>query len=269
MRKFGTEDFSRFSSLIYNRFGICYNNTKRDILQTKLNKLMSKYNMDSYSECYEYLIKAVNKTFLNDFANEITVNYTSFFRESPHFDVVKEHAARLLKDGAGRQTGRELRIWSAACSTGEEPYTLAMVLQEMLPTRFSYRILATDISKKVLAIAQQGLYSSDIKNEVGRLYLQKYFCETPTGYAISEDIRNLVFFRQFNLMDDFPFQNTFDIVFCRNVMIYFDAAVRQDLARKFYEILNPGGMLFIGHSESLSGYLHNFRYVQPAVYAKI
>lgn len=268
LQKLGFENFKKFSNLIYQQFGIHYNDTKREILQTKLNKLMSKYNIASYDECYGSLIGLDNKTIFSDFANEITVNYTSFFRESLHFDFVRGNAARLFEARQDQYRDCEFRIWSAACSTGEEPYTLAMVLKETLPAGVNIRILATDISKKVLSIAQRGLYSFDIKNEVSRYYLDKYFYKTSTGFMISDDIKNLVSFRYFNLMHDFPFKSAFDIVFCRNVMIYFDAAVRQDLANKIFYILHSGGLLFTGHSESLSGQVHKFRYIQPAVYEK-
>lgn len=262
------ENFNRFSDFIYKQFGIYYNDTKREILQTKLNKLMSKYNMASYDECYGNLKCMVNKTLLSDFANEITVNFTSFFRETMHFDYIRENAAGQFAARPDRSRNNEFRIWSSACSTGEEPYTLAMVLKEALPAGVNIRILATDINKKVLSIAQKGLYSPDIENEVERRYLDKYFYKTPAGYMISDDIKDLVSFRHFNLIHDFPFRNTFDMVFCRNVMIYFDTAVRQELVNKFFGILHSGGLLFIGHSESLTGHIHKFRYVQPAVYVK-
>lgn len=268
MQKFSMDSFRKFSDLIYSQFGIYYNETKREILQTKLNKLMSKHNIGSYDECYGNLSIMGDNILFSDFANEITVNYTSFFREPIHFDFARETAARLLEDKAKKFSDREFRIWSAACSTGEEPYTLAMVLREALPAGYSIRLLATDINKKVLSIAQRGLYSYDIENEVDKYFLDRYFQKVPEGYLISEDIRNMVSFRHFNLINSFPFRNTFDMVFCRNVMIYFDAAVRQDLVSKIHEILHPGGLLFIGHSESLAGHIHRFRYVQPAVYAK-
>jgi chemotaxis protein methyltransferase CheR len=268
VQRFGLENFNKFSDLIYKQFGIYYSDAKREILQTKLNKLMSKYNIVSYEECYLSLIRMANKALLNDFSNEITVNYTSFFRESLHFDFIKENAVRLFENRQDQRSDGEFRIWSSACSTGEEPYTLAMVLKEALPAGVKIRILATDINKKVLSIAQGGLYPCNIENEVDRYYLGKYFYKTPTGYMISEDIKNIVSFRHFNLLDDFPFKNTFDMVFCRNVMIYFDAAVRQELANKIFNILHSGGLLFTGHSESLSGHVHKFRYVQPAVYEK-
>jgi chemotaxis protein methyltransferase CheR len=262
------DDFLKFRELIYKLYGIYFSEMKRDILQTKLNKLMSRHRMRSYGECYEKLVKAADKSLLNDFANEITVNYTSFFRESAHFDFIRENAAAWLK--AKQKGGRdgELRIWSSACSTGEEPYTLAMVLKEALPAGTNIRILATDINRKVLSKAQQGFYAADIKNEVERYYLEKYFHKVSDGYLISEEIRSLVAFRQFNLLHDFPFINSFDMVFCRNVMIYFDAVVRKELVDRFFSILHAGGLLFIGHAESIAGQAHRFRYVQPAVYAK-
>jgi chemotaxis protein methyltransferase CheR len=268
LQRFGLEYFNKFSDLIYKQYGIYFNDTKREILQTKLNKLMSKHNITSYDECYRSLVGMADKTLFSDFANEITVNYTSFFRESMHFDFIRENAVRLFEARQSINRDGEFRIWSSACSTGEEPYTLAMVLKETLPAGTNIRILATDISKKVLSFAQRGLYSFDIINEVDRYYLDKYFYKTPNGYLISDDIKNIVSLRHFNLIHDFPFRSAFDMVFCRNVMIYFDAAVRQDLADKIFEILHSGGLLFIGHSESLSGHVHKFRYVQPAVYEK-
>ncbi len=268
MEQFGDRHFRKFSELICASFGITMGEAKKEILRTKLDRLVSRYELQSYDEYYKRLVERENKELFIEFANAITVNMTSFFRENNHFEYIKNNMAGLLK-GNPRITDRnEIRVWSSACSTGEEPYTLSMVLKEHLPGGIRIKVLATDINSDVLASAQKGLYPSSVKNDVGGEYLRRYFEMYDGGYRISGELRRLVTFRHFNLMDRFPFRDSFDMIFCRNVMIYFDTVVRQKLLDKLYDSLAPGGLLFIGHSESISPHSHRFKYLQPTVYKK-
>ncbi|HEX2944819.1 MAG TPA: protein-glutamate O-methyltransferase CheR [Clostridia bacterium] len=268
MQRFGIQQFSQFRNFIYDKYGIYFSDAKNDILRNKLNKLMIKNNYSSYDEYFNDLQQGKYPGLLSEFANAITVNYTSFFREKDHFEFLKAYAGILTDSKNIDPSARELRVWSAACSTGEEAYTLAIVLSEALQGSARIRLLATDISNKAVSIAQKGTYPSGIRNDVGSSYLNKYFREDVNGYMVSESIKKLITFRSFNLMDAFPFKKTFDLIFCRNVMIYFDASVRQKLIGKLYDATSKGGLLIIGHSESLTGQKHSYRYLRPAVYIK-
>ena len=268
MQRFGNDQFNKFSSFIYSNFGIHMNESKKEILHTKLNKLISRYNLASYDEYYGNLLNSTGGKLLTEFADEITVNKTSFFRENNHFLFIKDNIARLIENNPRIMANNEIRVWSSACSTGEEAYSLAITLKECVPGGMNIRLLATDISCKALTVAQKGIYPHFIKDDVEYGYLARYFEKTAEGYAVSESVKKLVTFRFFNLMDAFPFKNSFDMVFCRNVMIYFDSAVRGNLLDRFHKVLSPGGLLFVGHSESIAGQTHRFKYLQPTVYLK-
>jgi chemotaxis protein methyltransferase CheR len=201
--------------------------------------------------------------------DKITTNYTFFMREEAHFyffrDKVLPYLEKTVKD-------KDLRIWSAACSTGEEPYTLAMIMDEFFGhTKASWdtKVLATDISSGVLNIAKAGIYSKEKVNELPALWRQKYFKEYDSGnYIFTDAIRNEVIFSNLNLMDTFPFKRKMHIIFCRNVMIYFDNETKERLIQRLYDVTEPGGFLFVGHSEGLNRETTRYRYVMPAVYRK-
>ncbi|MCS6861094.1 MAG: protein-glutamate O-methyltransferase CheR, partial [Abditibacteriales bacterium] len=171
-------------------------------------------------------------------------------------------------------TQRALRLWSAGCSSGEEPYSLAILLHEHLPNveRRDVRILATDISERMLTQAREAVYEEETVNDVPPLLLRKYFVcvrTQPTrAYQVRDSVRALVRLARLNLMEAWPMRGPFDVIFCRNVMIYFDNPTRQRLVQRYYALLRPGGYLFVGHAESLTALTHDFRYVQPAVYVK-
>lgn len=269
MQPTGDIHFEKFTALIYRNFGIYLSEAKKDMLYSKLNKLMQRNKISSYEDYYHLLAHDANGRYMVELADEITVNKTSFFRENSHFDYIRNNINSIISKNPKIIKSGEIRVWSSACSTGEEPYTVGMVLKECLPQGINIRILATDISKKVLLTAQRGVYPFSAKNDVEHYYLKKYFIESSRGYEVSETVKSMVTFRQFNLMHSFPFKRPFDLIFCRNTMIYFDSAVRQTLLDKFYRALPPGGLLFIGHSESISCLKHNFKYVQPTIYLKI
>jgi chemotaxis protein methyltransferase CheR len=203
--------------------------------------------------------------------DSISTNLTFFFREEAHFARLT-HIIHAFLDKPERSRG-EYRIWSAGCSTGEEPYSLAMTFLEAVknhPLRAG--ILATDISTKVLNTAQAGVYTDDKTKGVPPPVLKKYFQRgtgKSAGYVrVKNELKQMITFKRFNLMDQFPFNNEFDIIFCRNVMIYFDKKTQNVLVNKFYDALRGGGYFFVGHSESLTGLKHKFGYVEPSVYVK-
>jgi chemotaxis protein methyltransferase CheR len=155
-----------------------------------------------------------------------------------------------------------------ACSTGQEAYTLAIVLKEALPKDFSVKVLATDVSNRVLKVAIDGVYQEDSINDIDKSYLDRYFTKSQELFQVNDDIRKLVTFRQFNLMNQFPFSGNFDIIFCRNVMIYFNLETQKELLRKIYDCLSSGGLLFIGQSESILNKNHNFKHLKSTIYIK-
>jgi chemotaxis protein methyltransferase CheR len=268
MQVFGEVQFLKFSKLIYENFGIHLAKEKKDALRAKLIKLMSKNEIDSFDVYFDMLTHGGSEIELSELVEEITIHKTDFFRETNHFDFIKSKAEYFIQSEGRISKSNEIRVWSAGCSTGEEAYTLAIVLKECLPKHINIKILATDISNKVLIHAKKGLYPGSIKSEIHKYYLNSYFDGLGNDFIVKESLKELITFRQFNLAETFPFKNTFDIVFCRNVMIYFDTAFQQQLLDKFYEIIAPRGMLFIGHSESLANKKNQFLYVEPTIYMK-
>lgn len=258
--------FEQFARVILDNFGIYLKNDKKEMLQIRLYRLMTKYNVGSYSELLKILTR--DQSSLADLADAITISKTNFFREINHFKFIQQNLESIMLKNARIRRNGELRVWSSACSTGEEPYTLAMVLKETLPPELVLKILGTDINRQNIAKAMRGVYSKDIANEVDSYNLGKYFKHCVEGYQVANDLQSVVTFRLFNLMEPFPFKHSFDFIFCRNVMIYFNNAIQQRLIDKFYEVLSPGGLLFIGHSESLTGKNHRFQYIQPTIYMK-
>jgi chemotaxis protein methyltransferase CheR len=197
----------------------------------------------------------------------LTTNKTSFLREPKHFDYLCGHIVPGLKN-------RKIRIWSAGCSSGEEPYSVAILLNETIQdlSRWDISILATDLSSRMLDHARRGTYDGDHLREVPPMLISKYFTCVETNpvrrYRVIESLRRLVRFARLNLMGEWPMKGPFDVIFCRNVMIYFDKPSQERLIDRFWGLLRPEGVLFIGHAESLAGSHHKFRYVQPAVYVK-
>jgi len=266
-----TEDsFKKFKDLIYNKCGICLHEGKKELVRARLNKRLRQTGIKTFTDYYKYLTQEDNGNELVVMLDAISTNKTSFFREIKHFDFLKE---QVFPKYAAGDYGRRLRFWSAACSSGEEPYTLAISLLEYLgSTSYDIKILATDISTKVLGEAQRGVYQEDrvedIPGPLIRSYFQQGHGRQKGFYRVKPHLRNLISFKRFNLMDKFPFNTIFQFIFCRNVMIYFDKKTQERLVNKFYNCIIPGGYLMIGHSESLTGVNHPFKYIQPSVYQK-
>jgi Methylase of chemotaxis methyl-accepting proteins len=268
MEALSDTQYHKYSRFINHSVGINLGETRKEILEVKLRKLMVRAGVNSYGNYYKLLLNSPNnQPVIREFINEITVNKTEFFRENTHFSFLENNTGFILERNPRILQNQEIRAWCAGCSTGEEAYTLAMVLQESFPWQ-DIKILATDINTAVLQKAVKGRYSNLIKHDINMLYLSKYFRRTDSGFDICNAIKDKVVFRQFNLVHEFPFKKGFDIIFCRNVMIYFDSAMQNKLLHKFYEALVPGGMIFIGHSEAINQTELNYTYIQPAVYMK-
>lgn len=262
-----------FSEYLYKNMGIYIEESKKSLLAQKLTKLITESGIENSGEYYHFIVSPPiserQKDLKNKFIDTVTVHKTNFFRENHHFEFIQNHILEILENSQSvKQTG-ELRVWSSACSTGEEAYTLSMLFKEILPKGVHAKILATDISPDSVRKALNGVYKFGPEDNITNYYINKYFIKNENSWTITDEVKNSVTFRLFNLMDSFPFKNPFDIIFCRNVMIYFDKEVQEKLINKFYDGLGKKGFLFIGHSESLIQIKHNFNYFEPTVYNKL
>ncbi|GBF23095.1 chemotaxis protein methyltransferase CheR [Candidatus Gastranaerophilus sp. (ex Termes propinquus)] len=261
-----------FCEYVFRNFGIYVEDTKRKIFEMKLMQLMRNENITEASQYYHMIaappISENHKRVKNTFIDTVTVHKTNFFRENNHFEFIKQNIKEIIEASPSAKLTGELRIWSAACSTGEEPYTLSMLMKEILPPHMRAKILATDISPASVKKALEGVYKFGPEDHIPPTYIAKYFTKNADGWWISDEIKRYVTFRLFNLMDVFNFKTPFDIIFCRNVMIYFNRDVQEQLVGKFYDNLSNNGLLFIGHSESLIQLKHGFKYTEPTIYKK-
>jgi chemotaxis protein methyltransferase CheR len=267
-------DYGRLRSLIYEQSGIVLNQEKRTMLELRIKRRLRSLSMDSFGQYCEYLFSRQNhKEEIVHLLDVVTTNKTDFFREPDHFDYLVQKAVPDLV--AREQVDRELLVWSAGCSTGEEPYTLAMVLSEYALSHpgFRFRVLATDLSTTVLAKAKLGVYSNDVVRPVSSELRRKYFMrsrdpESGTVRVVPE-LRQLVEFRRVNFMNaDFGLTEKVHIVFCRNVIIYFDRSTQEGILQKLAQHLIPGGYAFLGHSETLHGMDLPLVPVAPALYRR-
>lgn len=263
-------EFDIVRGLLHRIAGIHLTDAKRDLVRVRLGKRLRALGWTSFEEYVAHIQSAEGQAELARMVDGLTTNKTSFFREPAHFTFLRE-----VVFPAWSEDRRAIRIWSAGCSTGEEPYSLAMLLLESLPriAERDVRILATDISPRVLKVARAGRYGDEEVVDVPDLLRARYFLrhENPRGgstWEVRPEVRALVRFAHLNLMDDWPMRGPFDAIFCRNVMIYFDHDTRQRLVQRFEGLLDEGGYLFVGHSESLSTYRQGLEYIQPAVYRR-
>jgi chemotaxis protein methyltransferase CheR len=268
-------EFDRIARFLYDHCGIHLTDTKRDLVKARLAKRLRVTGIDTYGQYIDHVLADPEGIECYEFIDALSTNLTSFFRESRHFDYL---AQELLPEIVRRnQHTRRIRAWSAACSSGEEPYTLAIVLNETLPKigagrGWDTKLLATDISTRVLKKAQLGVYGMDRVKSVAPALRGKYFEPRKIGgeehAAVSPQLRSMITFARLNLMERWPFTGPFDFIFCRNVMIYFDKPTQEKLVARYYDLLTPGGVLFTGHSESLTGINHKFDFVEATIYRK-
>ncbi|MGE5405797.1 MAG: CheR family methyltransferase [Candidatus Saccharibacteria bacterium] len=260
--------FKAFSELLYEQAGLSISPQKINVLQAKLNKVMTRKQIATYDELLQRISEPGSDLDFQDLIDIVTVHTTEFFREKEHFDYLSNNISRLLESNPRIMKRGEIRVWAAASSTGQEPVTIAMVLSECMPPGINIKILATDISKTSLITAQVGCYSREQCEDIPKYYRVKYMEPVNEGYRVKEEVQALISYRLFNLMSEFPFKKGFDIIFCRNVMIYFDMPVQQQLIDKISDHLVPGGLLFVGHSESLSNKRHSLSFLGPSIYMK-
>lgn len=263
------EEFARLAGFIRQKYGIHLKEEKKALLTGRLRQELERHRLATFSEYYQLVSDNPDGKIATELVNRITTNHTYFMREPEHFHFLVE---RVLPELALYVKDKDLRLWCAGCSTGEEAYTLAMLLQDYFKRLGGWdtRVMATDISNQALDAAVRGEYPDPHMASVTNEWKKTYFCRTPKGdWMVKDELKAQVLFRRLNLMDEaFPFRKKLHVIFCRNVMIYFDAPTKQRLVDKFVELLEPGGYLFIGHSESLVRDRTALRYIQPAVYRK-
>lgn len=263
-------EFELLSSLLERNFGIHMKPEKQSLMISRLQDQLIQRQFECFNDYIAFLEREATAEDIQELVNRVTTNHTYFMREWDHFQFVKDtvlpHLKATVRDG-------DIRVWSAGCSSGEEPYTLAMMFKEYFGTekrKWDTKILATDISSRVLERAAMGIYGDEQLAELPKMWRGVYFQRFDAKHSVVIDaLKEEVIFRKFNLMDTIlPFRRKFHMIFCRNVMIYFDAQTKVDLIHRFYECVEPGGYLFIGHSETLDRGKTPFEYVRPSVYRK-
>jgi chemotaxis protein methyltransferase CheR len=267
------KDFDSIRALVYDRFGINLSDQKRNLVVGRLQKVLRRQGFSNYGQYLEHLENDTTGESLSELIDRISTNHTFFFREPEHFRFMSETLLPSLCLELESRRERDIRIWSAGCSSGEEPYSIAITLQEYFKgdyARWQAGVLATDISSHVLRHAQRAIYPTERLAKTDPVLIKRYFQDLGNGTVRLHDaVQRDVTFRRLNFMSPaFSFKKPFNLISCRNVMIYFDAVTRDALTRKFYRVLVPGGYLFIGHSETLGRDNSLFDYVQPAIYRR-
>ncbi len=265
-------EFQRLVKFMYDNFGINLS-AKKVLVQGRLGNMLSERGIKSYDEYLNLVMSDTSGAEITTILNKLTTNHTFFMREPEHYTFLKDTILPYMMKTC--QGDHSFRIWSAACSSGEECYTTAMLIDQYLgaeKAKWDTRILATDISQSVIGKAKTGIYQEDGMKGLSNEWKARYFNNLGNGrYEICQGIKDEVIFKTFNLMDPMPEKykkKPFDLIFCRNVMIYFDQPTKQALVNRFYDVVKPGGYFFIGHAESVNRSETKFNYIQPAIYRK-
>jgi len=265
------EEFNLFRKYIYEKVGIALSDQKSTLVKGRLNKRLNQLGLKSFRDYYDYLVSDMSGDELSFFVSAISTNVTSFFREGAQWKWLEGYLPQLISS----KREKKIRIWSAGCSSGEEPYTILMFLQHHLSDfeTWDIKILATDISSKVLTHAMRGAYEPKAVEGLSKEIIMRAFepKKTEEGrYRIHGSLRDKVLFRKYNLVTDpFFFKNSFDMIFCRNVMIYFDEVTRHDLIGRFTTLLPKGSPLFLGSSESLTTHRETLKLLGSSIYQRL
>lgn len=258
-------EFQKVRSMLYDYCGINLHDGKEALVRARLMKRIRKLGMNSFEEYLNFLETDESGAEFLSLVDVLTTNKTSFFRENEHFDFIRREVIPNM-------AGRHVKWWSAGCSSGEEPVTCSIILQEeksAMPGA-AVKILATDISRDVLQVARTGIYTDQRLSEIPASLRSKYFVKVEEGkYGVNNSVRQMITYGRLNLQESWPMRGPFHVIMCRNVMIYFNRQTQQELVSRFYNILEPGGYLFLGHSESVTGGNHGFTNIRPAVYQKL
>ena len=261
------KEYRKLVKIVYDSAGINLGDNKQELVHARLGKILRKRNIRGFDEYIKLLSTDTSGDELVMLLDAIATNVTHFFRESDHFDFITQQFSEVRNPS-------EIRIWSAGCSSGEEPYSIAITLCELFGNcpRPQSHILATDISTRILDRAKRGVYPRKVIENLDLSLLKKYFLKGKGNsdglIKVRKEIIGMVTFQRLNLVEPFNLTTQFDVIFCRNVMIYFDNSTRQSIVENFNRALKPGGILIIGHSESLNGIRHPFKYLKPTIYVK-
>ena len=254
-------DYELFRKVIYDESGITFSATNRSILDSRIKELLRKKNMSTPQEYYALITKSTEE--MKEMLDAVTTNLTRFFRNQPQFDAFINYVIPQIIEYKKSKNSfdKTIKIWSAGCSTGEEPYTLAMIMKEITPLGWDFQITASDISLKCLMTAQTGFYADNKIDGIPENYLQKYFTKVDGGYQVNKDLQAKIKFDYHNLKNDSGARNL-DVVFCRNVLIYFDEPAQLKVIDNFWNSMAPHSYLYIGHSESLFGMNTKFEFLK-------
>ena len=270
--EFSDQDFQRIRRIINQVAGISLADGKRELVYSRLSRRLRQRGLQRFQDYCDYVETGDDEDELREFINALTTNLTSFFREPHHFEFLANELLPALMRSRGL-SNRRIRIWSAGCSTGEEPYSIAIVLREVLPNvGWDAKILATDLDSNVLATAERGIYEWSRVKDLSESRLRRWFQKGRNAQAgwvrVAPALRDLITFRQLNLMNDWPMRGPFDLIFCRNVVIYFDKATQAVLFERYADILVERGHLFVGHSESLFKVTERFVPLGKTIYQR-
>lgn len=272
--KMSNEEFRKMSSMIYSDYGIKMPPSKKTLLECRLQKRLNALNIYSFKEYCDFVFSPEGqRTELIQMIDVVTTNKTDFFRESIHFDFLSNHCFPAMT--MGRDGGRPLRIWSAGCSSGEEPYTIAMVASEFAENRpFNFSIFGTDLSTEILKKAALAIYSEKTTSVIPMVLKRKYFLrgkdDKNKTYKIVPELRQKLSLQRLNFMDHiYNVPYNFDIIFCRNVLIYFDKETQEKVINRLCDKLNKGGIFFLGHSESITDMNVPLQLIKPTIFRRI
>lgn len=273
------KEFIKFQELIYKNTGITLRDTKHEMVNSRLIKRLKTLELKSFSEYYEYLVNIDNGTELMEMINSITTNKTDFFRENHHFEFLNSIVLPNVKQTCYKNGTLGIRIWSSACSTGEEPYTINMIIKDFFKNNpgWNVKILASDLDTNVLKKAVDGIYTKEQVKDIPAEFLKEYFYkgegENEGLFKAKEKIKDNIVFKKINLIDDvYPINSPLDIIFCRNVLIYFDPVNINAILNRFHNYLKPGGYLFLGHSESIDindAFKGKYKLISHTVYMRL
>lgn len=267
-------DFRKISNLVYEHCGINLHGGKKELVRARLAKRLRLGHFKTFPEYIKHVLEDKTGKEFSILIDSLSTNLTSFFRETKHFEFLRSDFLPMLLKRKQNKRSFRIRAWSAGCSSGEEPYSMAITLLAAVQGqgRWDVKVLATDISTSMLETAKKGVYDKERVAPVPPLLKNKYLIQRRINgrkmFEVGKSLRDVVVFKYLNLVRDWPVKAPLDFVFCRNVMIYFDKATQQRLIKRYWDILDSGGVLFTGHSESLTGVEHKFNYIQPTIYMK-
>lgn len=268
------DEFKIFRDLIHRECGIFLKDDKKDFLRSRIEKRLNALHIKSYYSYYKFVTCSNNREELYSFLDAVTINETSFFRNIPQFEMFREKVLPELIERKRKLRDYNLNVWSAGCATGEEPYSIAIVLAEAMPDAalWNIRITASDLSLRCLEIASNGKYPAEKLKDVPERYAPRFFRQAGDSYEVKDNIKKIILFDYHNLKHENGLANM-DIIFCRNVMIYFDTEEQKKIVARFNRVLNADGYLFLGHAESLNGIANgDFRFLcwnKGTVYQKV